>query len=145
VDFGSLGSLDIEAGRPINYAGPLDIEDQDLAHSMPAFEFSGPSRLRAAHLQIDLAGRTPVTRRVLALLILKLSNGIETLQLEQLTREAERQVLAVNLNFYRTLLRLANDRTRSTTKVDPVISACSVVAEVQLRKLAQYRDRWGIT
>ena len=138
VELGEHGTLSIDAGRPVSHTGELAAQDQDLKNVLPATEFTGPGRLLASYLMIDCAGPAPQTRRVLAWLIRRLAGGLDDKAIEPLVREAERQILAANRDFYATMQTLSRERQQSAGPDDPVARDCGMLAAVQLDKLARY-------
>jgi hypothetical protein len=139
-----VGSIVIGADRPSRHDSDSRQESDDPGEALPAFTMAGPGRLLASHLMIDVTGTMQTTRQVLAEFIRRLGGKRDEASVAVLVHSAEQQLLAGNLDFYRTLMRLAKEREHARAASDPIARDCQSLAATQTAKLAGYCARWGL-
>jgi hypothetical protein len=133
-----LGRLRVGARMGQAPGGPLPPEAAGLRAYLPETLAPSPGELELSHLFIPIGLRPHALYRVLEMTIASMAGRPSEPTLTGYVREAERQVLAINVAFYEQLERRLLAR-RTAAGAPGVLDTVVAMARLQARKLAAYR------
>jgi hypothetical protein len=137
LQIGDAGCLRVGARITTGFDGPLAPEYADLRAYVPKVLAHDKDGLEITHLFIPVGFKPRALHRVLTMLLSAMPESPRDAALERAVREAEAQVIALNLAFYRELERRLVAR-RLGAAAPGALDRALAMARLQIRKLGAY-------